>query len=190
MSKLNKALSFFFLLLFLFSIGLVASFVPDTDNLIITDEAKLKNRHTVSVKVDGEVKNKGNYKIMQGKTYHDAIYMAGGITENADISSIVLDTPVMSDCIIFVPKAKEKGVSALKHMEFSSSAEHLKCNINTAGREDLKNLYGIGDVLAERITIYREENGKFKSIYELLNIKGMGKSIFNKIKDYITVGGD
>lgn len=62
-----------------------------------------------------------------------------------------------------------------------------KININTASKEELIMLDGIGDVLAERIIEYREENGSFSSIEEIQNVKGIGTLRFNTIKDYITV---
>ncbi len=178
------------MLIFLVIVGFVSDFLPDTDNLYILNSSEAPSANTVKVTVAGEVKKSGSYTLPQGKTYHDALYMAGGITDNADIHSMSMDTPIVSDCTIIVP-AMEKDVQLAKgEKEFSSSAGYLKCNINTASKDDLKSLYGIGEVLASRIVDYRENNGNFKSIEELVKVKGMGKSVFNKIKDYITVGGD
>ena len=63
-----------------------------------------------------------------------------------------------------------------------------KLNINAAGKEDLTLLPGIGDTLSERIIAYREENGNFHDLDELLLVEGMGDGKLEKIKDYITVG--
>lgn len=62
-----------------------------------------------------------------------------------------------------------------------------KININTASKQQLMRLPGIGSVLAQRIIEYREKNGPFKAIEELLNVKGIGPKIFEKIKDRIRV---
>ena len=59
-------------------------------------------------------------------------------------------------------------------------------NINTADAEQLDTLYGIGPVLAERIIQYRQENGPFTSVEELLEVKGIGTSILEEIEDLIT----
>ena len=59
-------------------------------------------------------------------------------------------------------------------------------NINTAGVDELKTLSGIGDSRASDIVAYREANGPFGSIEEIMNVSGIGESIFNKIKPYIT----
>ena len=63
-----------------------------------------------------------------------------------------------------------------------------KININTAGDQELARLPGIGISLAQSIINYRNENGNFKDISEIKNVKGIGDARFNKIKDYITVG--
>ena len=60
-------------------------------------------------------------------------------------------------------------------------------NINTAGADELKTLSGIGDSRAADIIAYREANGSFGSIEDIMNVSGIGESIFNKIKPYITV---
>lgn len=62
-----------------------------------------------------------------------------------------------------------------------------KININTASKSLLKSINGIGDKLAERIIKYREENGKFETIEDIMKINGIGDSKFEDIKDYITV---
>ena len=60
-------------------------------------------------------------------------------------------------------------------------------NINTATRNELDGLPGIGPALAQRIIDFREENGNFKSIEDIQNVKGIGNSKFDEIKDKIVV---
>lgn len=60
-------------------------------------------------------------------------------------------------------------------------------NINTADKEELASLPHIGEVIAERIIAYREENGDFRSAEEIMNVKGTGENIYNEIKDNIIV---
>jgi len=68
------------------------------------------------------------------------------------------------------------------------SAEEAKININTADAGLLNTLPGIGDVLAGRVIAYREENGDFVLIDEIMDVEGIGEAIFSNIKDIITVG--
>ncbi len=65
--------------------------------------------------------------------------------------------------------------------------ESTLININTASKSELTELSGIGEVKAQAIIDYRNTSGNFKSIEELLNVKGIGDATFEKIKDFITV---
>ena len=62
-----------------------------------------------------------------------------------------------------------------------------KLDINTANKEELDGLPGIGDILSQRIVDYREQHGCFLDIYEIMNIKGIGVGKFDGIKDLIDV---
>ena len=65
-----------------------------------------------------------------------------------------------------------------------------KININTASIAELQKLPRIGEVVAKRIIDFREENGKFKRIEEIMKVKGIGEKTFMNIKDLITVGSE
>lgn len=66
---------------------------------------------------------------------------------------------------------------------------NILININTASKEGLMTLPSIGESIAQNIIEYRQENGDFKSIEEIKNVKRIGDKTYEKIKDYITVGG-
>lgn len=63
-----------------------------------------------------------------------------------------------------------------------------KVNINTASAEELQTLSGIGEVKAERIVAYRENNGPFERVEDLLNVTGIGQATLEAIRDSVTVG--
>ena len=69
----------------------------------------------------------------------------------------------------------------------TSSTSSLLININTASKEELESLPGIGDVIAERIVTYREENGGFDTVEEIMKVSGIGEKKFEAIKDMIIV---
>ncbi|BCI60565.1 hypothetical protein I4300191C4_10460 [Solibaculum mannosilyticum] len=69
----------------------------------------------------------------------------------------------------------------------SSPEESPKININTATKEDLLTLKGINISLAKKIIAYRESEGPFEKIEDLMNVYGIDERIFNRIKDDICV---
>ena len=81
-------------------------------------------------------------------------------------------------------------IIADKHKKDSDqkASKNYKINLNTASEEELiENLDGIGPAMAKRIIEYRETNGGFSSIEELMNIKGIGEKRFEKLKNSVTV---
>lgn len=70
----------------------------------------------------------------------------------------------------------------------TSDPEAKKININTASQAELQKLPRIGEVVAQRIIDFREKNGKFKKIEELMKVRGIGEKTFDNLKDLITVG--
>ena len=89
------------------------------------------------------------------------------------------------------PIQVSKLPQSTEQTQYTSSTDETlgRININTADLDELQQLPGIGQVLAQRIIDYREEHGDFKSISELTNVSGIGTERLNKIMDYITVGG-
>ena len=69
----------------------------------------------------------------------------------------------------------------------SAPAEGTPVNINLAGKEELAELPGIGEVLAERIIAYRTENGPFRAKDELMDVDGIGEGKYAACKDWITI---
>jgi len=80
-------------------------------------------------------------------------------------------------------QARPAGRSAAK-----PSASAAIVNINTATAADLEALPGVGAKLAGRIVDYRQKNGPFKKVEELMNVQGIGEKNFLKLKDQITIG--
>lgn len=153
----------------------------------------------VTVDVKGAVMNPGIYTFDNNKRVFDAITIAGGLLDNSDTENINMSLKLTDEMVIIVPFKEEKQniVGDKDHLNNSNNIENdakvsnskntnnEKVSINKASKEDLMTLKGIGETKALAIINYRKEHGSFKSISELQNVKGIGKSIFEKIKDYI-----
>lgn len=82
------------------------------------------------------------------------------------------------------------GLSAGTALAAAKPAPSGKVNLNTASAEQLAAVPGIGDKLAGRIVEYRQKNGSFKNVQELMNVKGVGEKSFGKLEPFLSTGGD
>ena len=135
----------------------------------------------IFVHVEGCVKNPGLIKVKYGTRLYELIDEAGGETDDADLSRVNLASIVSDEQKIVIP--------AKVVLDESNGAEEDSgiVNINTASKERLMTLSGIGESTAEKIIKFREESGYFNSIEDLMNVPGIGESKFNSIKNNITV---
>lgn len=144
----------------------------------------------ITVKISGAVKDPGEYSVNKGTILYDCIYKAGGAGSNADLSGFDLTQEIYNDYTLHIPKKNKGDITANREIEFSSDGIYMKCNINKADEIFLAGLWGIGDKTASEIASYRKTHGQFKTKEEILSVKGIGIKTYNKIKDYITVGGE
>jgi len=114
--------------------------------------------------VGGAVMSPGWYTLEEGDCFGDAIMAAGGLRSDADADRVKL----------YVYRIDE-------------GTEPQKISINRADAWLLEALPGIGPALAEDIIQYREANGPFESIEELMRVPGIGQAKFDGLKDLITV---
>ena len=69
----------------------------------------------------------------------------------------------------------------------AAAEERQKTNLNTASAQELTNLRGIGPKMAEAIIAYRESHGPFKSVEELVEVKGIGEKLMTSLRDQVSV---
>ena len=172
-------------------------------------EEKTKNE-TVLVDVKGEVNTPGVYELTSNNTVIDAINKAGGLTKISDTSNINLSKKLEDEMVIIVyskaeiQKMEEDKIvcppcnnaciteedekAKLDEKEENTAETPMgKININTADETTLQTLDGIGETKAKAIIEYRNKNGNFKTIEDIKNVSGIGDSVYEKIKDNITV---
>lgn len=177
------------------------------------EPSKTKEKKELAVDIKGEIINPGIYHLKEGSRVTDVIEKAGGLTEKANTTVINLSKKIIDEMVIIIysneevkdfQKTKEKEQllqekciqkeeNALKNDACINSADTTtnkptgKISLNQATKEELMTLPGIGDAKAEDIINYRTNNNGFKTLEELKNIKGIGDSIFDKIKEIITL---
>ena len=145
---------------------------------------------TIIVEIKGQVIKPDVYTLDENAIINDLINLAGGVTENADLSSINRAKKLQNHEMIYIADKNQSNnsqESVKSSGEASSSVSQSLVDINTATVEQLKTLNGIGDSKAESIIEYREQNGGFKSVEEIKNVTGIGEKMFEKIKDKITI---
>lgn len=141
----------------------------------------------IQVYLSGQVKNvsvveledNGNLRLV------DAVNLAGGLTDLADTEAINLAAPISDGQHFHIP-TKEIFLRESQDLPAAQDSGD-KININTADIDKLTTLKGIGPATAQKIIDYREQNGAFKSIDEIKNVRGIGDKKFDAIKDKITV---
>ena len=143
----------------------------------------------IVVYITGEVNSQGVIKLPSGSRIADAVKEAGGLTESANIKNINLAYELEDGEKIYIPNINETETVVTSNSEnyTTEQSKNNTININKAGTEELQNLNGIGAGLSKNIVEYREENGKFKQIEDLMNVPGIGENKFNKIKEQIKV---
>lgn len=174
--------------------------IPNTEEVV--EQTKLK------VDIKGYVKKPGVYEVEEGTIVNDLIKKAGGLKSNATTDNINLSKTLQNEDVVVISSKSELKkqtstttstttsvvspsilVESTKTEETkveTSKEPNQKINLNTASKEELMTLSGIGEAKALSIIEYRTKT-PFKDITEIMNISGIGESIYEKIKDFITV---
>ncbi|WP_085994411.1 helix-hairpin-helix domain-containing protein [Oceanobacillus senegalensis] len=144
-------------------------------------EVELNN---LVVDVKGAVTSPGVYEMEEGMRVNDVIQQAGGFTDSADTSQVNLAQKLMDEMVIIVPDLSD-GTAPVS--ESNNNSNNGKVRLNYATREEIESLNGIGPSKAQAIIQYRDENGLFHSIEDLLEISGIGEKTLEQMKDSVQV---
>ena len=181
-------------------------------NKLETQEENENELQKYNIDIKGAVKKPGVYQLDSNLTVNDAINEAGGLTKEADTSLINLAKKITNEMVIIVYTKEEVKNSNIVNTVIKVVEKECICpniendgclndeitdnitnkengnliNINTATKEELQKINGIGESKANNIIKYRENNGNFKSIEEIKNVEGIGDNLYETIKIYIT----
>ena len=168
----------------------------------IEESNKIEEETTkIVVHVSGAVRNEGIVELKEKSRIADAIEMVGGVTEDAYMKDVNLATILEDGMKIYIPTKEEvekqrentnDSVSKDTNLDIYNNGSNTrkknnKVNINTATKEELDTLTGIGESTANKIISYREEKGNFKSIEEIKEVSGIGDSKYEQIKNLIEI---
>lgn len=182
------------------------------NKVVLNKQEKEENKNDsveyVIVDIKGEVTTPGVYELIKGSRVIDVINEAQGLTGNANTRYINLSKILEDgDAIVIYSNDEIENASKEEKIEVTTpcvcedvnsaciennttketSQTNGKININTATQEELTSLSGIGEAKAKSIIKYREENGNFKSIEDIMKVSGISENLFAKIKENITV---
>ena len=160
-------------------IGVVAfAFVPKIANANQTPTQIVEDANKLTISITGEVVKPGNYILEEGSTLQDLLDKAGGANNNADSRAYYLDLEVIANEEYYIPPKYDNS-------NICSNDPIEKVNINTASKEELMTISGFGEALSTSVISYREENGTFYTLEDVMNVDGIGNAKFNTCKNYI-----
>lgn len=159
----------------------------DSDKQITIDSTSVSEKvadggDKICVYIVGEISCPGIYYMKDGSRLHDVVEAAGGFTEEAATEYINLASTVNDGEKIIVYSKLQIENNELILEEVSTLV-----NINTADVDRLMTLPGIGESKAKDIISYREKNGRFETIEDIMKVSGIKEAAYEKIKEYITV---
>lgn len=143
----------------------------------------------VCVDVKGAVKKPGVYYFKRGARVAEALQKAGGPAAGAAMKEVNLAKELTDQQVVYVPMIGEKVPTDFAASTQNSGNDDGKAtvNLNTASKEQLCQITGIGDKKADLILEYRQQHGQFKSVDELVQINGFGEKTVAKLKDQVAV---
>ena len=205
-SNQEKITIILLLILIIIGVGIVLNKnINREDNFIVNRASDISENNpatqieipTVIIHIAGAVKNPGVYQLKPTDRIVDAVKIAGGATEEANLDLINLAAILKDGQKIIIPyktyseTGEEINANTYNHTvsAYSSSpvSTSAKININTANATMLQTLPGIGPVISERIIECRNQNGLFGVIDDIKDVSGIGEKKFEGIKDLICV---
>ena len=149
-------------------------------------EENPQEEENLVVDVKGAIKSPGVYEMKLGDRVIDVIEQAGGLHENADSNNINFAMKLVDEMVLYIPIVGEEIIIEPTVGGVQNQGDG-KVNLNKASEAELQTLTGVGPAKATAIIEYRDQNGGFKKVEEIMEISGIGEKTFEKFKDQITV---
>lgn len=149
-------------------------------------EKATEESEEIMVHISGAVNSPGILRLDSSKRVVDALDLAGGARDDADLDRVNLAARLHDEEKIYIPKVGEvqENMTTLVSSP-SSSGPASKININSADLSELTKIPGVGEKTAQKILDYRANNS-FSSIEDIKNVPGIGDKKFESMKDYIS----
>lgn len=145
------------------------------------EEQKTIEPKTICVYVCGAVKTPGIVEVSENGRVNEALEKAGGFDEDADEDYVNLAAILQDGEKIYFPYNGEVTMQSV------STEENSLVDINSANCEELMRIPGIGESRAKAIIEYREKNGNFTAVEDVMKVNGVKNGLFQKMKDYIKI---
>lgn len=139
------------------------------------------------VYICGAVNKPDVYEVTSDARIYEVVKKAGGFSKNADETAVNLAEKIYDGQQVYIPTKQEKDKQNLSLQGQGNMEQSDKLDLNTATKEQLMTLSGVGEAKADAILEYRAEHGRFQSIEELKEIRGIKERVFQKMKDKIIV---
>lgn len=210
MQKINKKIIFIIIIISGMIYGIFNYFTQNknkenleniSQDIIINNQTENtteenNNQEKIVIHITGAICNEGIYELEENSRIADAVKMAGGLKEDADLKQINLAYVLEDGMKINIPSKNEninedsnntESYITKENLNSSNNTKISKVNINNATQTELETLPGIGPSTALKIINYRKEKGKFNKIEDIKNVNGIGENKFNKIKEFIKI---
>ncbi len=164
-----------------------------TENLAVTeapntDKDGIKEAKYIYIDIKGSVRSPGVYELPLDARVQDAVKIAGGLTDEADIAKLNLAEKLKDEMSIYVYRKGEQGSETnTTNSGQTNASTDGKVNLNTASASDLQQIPGIGESKATAIIEFREKEGLFQTMKDLQKVTGIGEKTVEKLKEYLDV---
>lgn len=192
--KFNKRIIYAIFIAMIVVCGIIYSFIilnfVDKEEFVETSgeiiqlesESEIQIQKDIYVQVCGAVESPGVYKVQLGTRIFEIVEMAGGLTKDVEIEAVNQARVAKDGEQIYFPTKDE-----VMNGNYSIKGTTALVNINSATKEQLMTLPGIGESKAVSIIQYRESNNGFTCIEDIKKVNGIKDAMFDKIKDLITI---